>query len=167
VIRWVDFEDKYVLPGFEDRIIGAIDDADREQDDLVVIQMDTPGGLDTAMRDIVQHILDAEIPVVVYVSPKGGWAASAGTFITLSAHIAAMTPGTTIGAAHPVSGGGEQIPEEQMKKVTVAQALKHPSWRMGRKVTIDSATLMNKGLEVIEAAWLFDVTADEILPPMT
>jgi membrane-bound serine protease (ClpP class) len=57
------------------------------------------------------------VPIVVYVSPKGAWAASAGTFITLSAHIAAMTPGTTIGAAHPVSAGGEEIPEDQMKKI--------------------------------------------------
>jgi membrane-bound serine protease (ClpP class) len=62
------------------------------------------------------------VPVVVYVSPKGAWAASAGTFITISAHIAAMSPGTTIGAAHPVSGGGEEIPEEQMKKITAFAA---------------------------------------------
>jgi len=57
------------------------------------------------------------VPIVVYVSPKGAWAATAGTFITVSAHIAAMTPGTTIGAAHPVSAGGEEISEDQMKKI--------------------------------------------------
>jgi membrane-bound serine protease (ClpP class) len=57
------------------------------------------------------------VPIVVYVSPKGAWAASAGTFITLSANIAAMTPGTTIGAAHPVSGGGEEIPADEMQKI--------------------------------------------------
>jgi membrane-bound serine protease (ClpP class) len=62
--------------------------------------------------------MNAQVPVVVYVYPKGAWAASAGTFITLSAHIAAMTPGTTIGAAHPVTAGGQEIPEEQMKKIT-------------------------------------------------
>jgi len=67
---------------------------------------------------IVERILNARVPVVVYVSPKGAWAASAGTFITLSGHVAAMTPGTTIGAAHPVSAGGEEIPEAQMKKIT-------------------------------------------------
>jgi membrane-bound serine protease (ClpP class) len=61
--------------------------------------------------------MNADVPIVVYVSPKGAWAASAGTFITLSAHIAAMTPGTTIGAAHPVSAGGEEIPEDQMQKI--------------------------------------------------
>ncbi|MCK4580292.1 MAG: nodulation protein NfeD, partial [Dehalococcoidia bacterium] len=63
-----------------------------------VIELNTPGGLLTATEDIVERIMNAEVPVVVYVSPKGAWAASAGTFITLSAHIAAMTPGTTIGA---------------------------------------------------------------------
>lgn len=67
---------------------------------------------------IVQRIMNADVPVVVYVAPKGAWAASAGTFITLSAHIAAMMPGTTIGAAHPVAAGGETIPEAQMKKIT-------------------------------------------------
>jgi membrane-bound serine protease (ClpP class) len=67
---------------------------------------------------IVKRIMNADVPVVVYVSPKGAWAASAGTFITLSAHIAVMMPGTTIGAAHPVAGGGGEIPEDQMKKIT-------------------------------------------------
>lgn len=72
-----------------------------------IIQMDTPGGLDTAMRDIVQDILDSEVPVIVYVSPSGGRAASAGAFITLAAHVAAMAPNTTIGAAHPVAMSSE------------------------------------------------------------
>ncbi len=83
-----------------------------------VIELNTPGGLLTATEDIVERIMNAEVPVVVYVSPKGAWAASAGTFITLSAHVAAMTPGTTIGAAHPVAAGEQEIPEDAMKKIT-------------------------------------------------
>lgn len=83
-----------------------------------IIQMDTPGGLDTAMRDIVQHISNARLPVIVYVSPSGARAASAGVFITLSAHIAAMAPNTAIGAAHPVSLGeeGEQQVSDTMSE---------------------------------------------------
>ncbi|MCK5589434.1 MAG: nodulation protein NfeD, partial [Dehalococcoidales bacterium] len=85
---------------------------------VCIIELDTPGGLLDTTDKIVGRIMNADVPVVVYVSPRGAWAASAGTFITISAHIAAMSPGTTIGAAHPVSGGGEEIPEEQMKKIT-------------------------------------------------
>ena len=83
-----------------------------------VIKLNTPGGLLTATEDIVSTIMNADVPVVTYVSPKGAWAASAGTFITLASHVAAMTPGTTIGAAHPVAGGDQEIPEDQMKKIT-------------------------------------------------
>jgi membrane-bound serine protease (ClpP class) len=83
-----------------------------------VIRLNTPGGLLAATEDIVSSIMNANVAVITYVGPKGAWAASAGTFITLASHIAAMTPGTTIGAAHPVSGTGEEIPEEQMEKIT-------------------------------------------------
>jgi membrane-bound serine protease (ClpP class) len=82
----------------------------------LVIQLDTPGGLERSMRAICQRLLNAEIPVVVWVGPTGARAASAGVFITMAAHVAAMAPATNIGAAHPVSVGGG-IDKESMRKV--------------------------------------------------
>ena len=85
--------------------------------EAVVIQLDTPGGLDTSMRSIIKEISASTVPIIVYVSPAGARAASAGTFITLSAHIAAMAPGTNIGAAHPVSVG-QKMDKETTEKAT-------------------------------------------------
>ena len=102
-----------VLASYIDRGIGL---AEERGATACVIELDTPGGLDSAMRDIVQRILEADVPVVVYV-PTGGRAASAGAFITLAAHVAAMAPGTGIGAAHPVALGEEGIDETMEEKV--------------------------------------------------
>ena len=98
-------------------VIQAIGRAERAGREALVIRLDTPGGLDTAMRDIIKRILVAEVPVVVYVSPSGGRAASAGTFITLAAHVAAMSPGTSIGAATPINAGGSDIGKDLGRKV--------------------------------------------------
>jgi membrane-bound serine protease (ClpP class) len=84
---------------------------------LVIIQLDTPGGLVVSMKTMVKAIMNSSVPVVVYVSPKGAGAASAGVLLTVSAHIAAMAPGTNIGAAHPVSGDGQEIAETMEEKV--------------------------------------------------
>jgi membrane-bound serine protease (ClpP class) len=86
----------------------------------IVLRLDTPGGLDDSMRDIVQSIGNSTVPVIVYITPSGGRAASAGTFITMSAHVAAMSPATTIGAATPITMGGagaEELPEDLRGKV--------------------------------------------------
>jgi membrane-bound serine protease (ClpP class) len=109
--------DGTIVPVVADYIDRGITQAEEHGATVCIIELDTPGGLLDSTENIVQRIMNASVPVVVYVSPKGAWAASAGTFITLSAHIAAMTPGTTIGAAHPVAAGGEEIPEDQMKKI--------------------------------------------------
>jgi membrane-bound serine protease (ClpP class) len=109
--------DGTIVPVIADYIDRGITQAEEHGATICIIELDTPGGLLDSTENIVQRIMNARVPIVVYVSPKGAWAASAGTFITLSAHIAAMTPGTTIGAAHPVAAGGEEIPEDQMKKI--------------------------------------------------
>ncbi|MCK5423331.1 MAG: nodulation protein NfeD, partial [Deltaproteobacteria bacterium] len=95
----------------------AIRRAASEGAECLIIQMDTPGGLDLSMRSIIKEMLNADIPVIVYVSPGGARAASAGAIITLAADIAAMAPGTNIGAAHPVSLGGGKMGEEMAAKV--------------------------------------------------
>jgi len=98
-------------------ITQAIARAEREKREALIIRLDTPGGLDTAMRDIIKRILISEVPVVVYVAPSGGRAASAGTFIAMAAHVAAMSPGTSIGAATPIQAGGGDIGKDLARKV--------------------------------------------------
>jgi len=83
----------------------------------LIVKLDTPGGLDTSMRLIVKDITSAPLPVIVFVAPSGGRAASAGVFLTLAAHVAAMTPGTNIGAAHPVAMGGGEMDATMKEKV--------------------------------------------------
>ncbi|MEX0709270.1 MAG: nodulation protein NfeD [Woeseia sp.] len=93
-------------------IINGIDEANERNGKLVIIRMDTPGGLVDPTRDIVSRILSSEVPVATYVSPGGARAASAGTYIVLASHIAAMSPTTHLGAATPVSLGGEDAPSK-------------------------------------------------------
>jgi membrane-bound serine protease (ClpP class) len=104
-----------VNPVMSEYISSGLDEAASEDAEAVVIELDTPGGLDASMRDIVKKIISSETPVIVYVSPSGARAASAGVFITISAHIAAMTSGTNIGAAHPV-GIGEKMDKTVLEK---------------------------------------------------
>ena len=91
--------------------------AERDKAAALVIELDTPGGLDTSMRSIVQGLLNAQLPVIVFVSPSGARAASAGVVIVLAADVAVMAPGTNIGAAHPVQIGGKDIDKTMVQKV--------------------------------------------------
>jgi membrane-bound serine protease (ClpP class) len=98
-----------ITPVIADHLDAALDRAERRGDDAVIVTIDTPGGLDSSMRKIVQRFLAARVPVVVYVSPQGARAASAGAIITFASHVAAMAPGTTIGASTPVDLEGGDV----------------------------------------------------------
>src|SRR5499426_1200774 len=101
--------DGTINPAVDDFIRESIGRAKSNGARALIIQLDTPGGLLSSTRTIVKEILGAPVPVMVYVAPSGAGAGSAGVFITLSAHVAAMAPGTNIGAAHPVAGGGQEV----------------------------------------------------------
>jgi membrane-bound serine protease (ClpP class) len=101
--------DGSINPAVDDFIRESIARSKTNGARALIIQLDTPGGLLTSTRTIVKELLSDVVPVIVYVAPSGAGAGSAGVFITLAAHIAAMAPGTNIGAAHPVAGGGQEV----------------------------------------------------------
>ena len=156
-----------IVPVVADYIDRGISQAEDDSATVCIIELNTPGGLLDSTEQIVQRIMNADVPLVVYVSPKGAWAASAGTFITLSAHIAAMTPGTTIGAAHPVAAGGEEIPEEQMKKIVEFSAkwMKTIAEERGRNMEeAELAVTESKSFSDVDALEynLIDLRADNL-----
>lgn len=128
--------DGIINPVSAEYITKGIKKAVKKNAEALIIELDTPGGLDTSMRTIVKEIVGSEVPVVVFVAPGGARAASAGVFITLAAHIAAMAPGTNIGAAHPVSIGGK-MDKTITEKVTndAAAYIKSLAERRGRNAS--------------------------------
>jgi membrane-bound serine protease (ClpP class) len=112
----VEFEND-VNPVTQDFLIDAIDRAEDEGFAAVVLLVDTPGGLDSSMREIIKRELDATVPVILFVYPPGSRAASAGAFLAMAADVAAMAPQTNIGSSTPVNLGGEDIPEDLRNKV--------------------------------------------------
>ncbi len=106
-----------INPGVQELLEYAVEVSTEEKAECLIVLLDTPGGLMTSMRGIVEAFLSSPVPVVVYVFPPGAQAASAGVLITAAADIAAMAPGTNIGAAHPVMSGGEDVPKTMNEKV--------------------------------------------------
>lgn len=104
--------DGIITPVIADHVRDALDLAEREGHQALLVELDTPGGLDTSMRDIVQSFLNSSVPVIVHVSPQGARAASAGAIITFASHVAAMAPGTSIGAATPIDLEGGDLAQK-------------------------------------------------------
>jgi membrane-bound serine protease (ClpP class) len=109
--------DDVIHPVIAEYVIQGLAQANEEDATAVIIQMSTPGGFDTSMREIIEKILRSKIPVLIYVGPSGARAASAGFFILLSGDLAIMAPGTNTGAAHPVPLGGGKVDEVMQKKI--------------------------------------------------
>src|SRR5665213_2687289 len=112
-----------INPSTAEFIHDGIEKAEQEKAECLIINLNTPGGLLTSTRDIVTNIMQSKVPVIVYISPSGAHAGSAGTFITLAANIAAMAPGTNIGAAHPVTLQGKMDAVMTEKVTNDASAL--------------------------------------------
>ena len=147
-------------------VVQAIERADASGAPVLILRLDTPGGLDTAMRQIVDRMLNCRTPVAVFVGPSGARAASAGFVITVAADVAAMAPGTNIGAAHPVSGLG-QMDEVMSKKVTsdAAAYIRSKAERRGRNVEMaEKAVVESKSFTEKEALELklIDLVARDV-----
>lgn len=151
--------DGVISPATSSYFLRTIAIAEKEEAICLIVKLDTPGGLDASMREITKRILNAEIPVVIYVAPKGARAASAGVFILYASHVAAMAPGTNVGAAHPVNMGGEKLDSVMIEKVTndAVAYLKAIAKEKGRNIiwaeeairesaSIDAETAFKKGV---------------------
>lgn len=151
IVAAVDSVIQVVVAEFIEEVVA---EADRVRAEALIVELSTPGGEMQAMRKVFTTFLEAATPVVVYVSPSGSQAASAGFFILLGADVAAMAPGTNTGAAHPVAGGGEDIPGAMGEKVTqdAAATIRSLAARRGRDEKLaESAVLESKSFTAQEA----------------
>ena len=159
--------DSIIHPVAEQFVTESLAEADRLGADLFVIELSTPGGLLTSTREIIQAMLGAETPVVVYVSPSGAHAASAGFFLLMAADVAAMAPGTNTGAATPVGGQGEDVEGDLGDKVKedAAAQIRSLADRNGRDADLaESAVLESKSFTAEEALenGLIDLIAEDM-----
>ncbi|MCB0324705.1 MAG: ATP-dependent Clp protease proteolytic subunit, partial [Bdellovibrionales bacterium] len=125
-----------ISPATDDYLRTSVDRAVEADARLLLIRLNTPGGLLNSMQTMVETLLEAPLPTVVYVSPAGGGAISAGVFITMAANVAVMAPGTTIGAAHPVGGDGQDVQGDMRAKIEnfTASLIKAIAEQRGRNV---------------------------------
>ena len=145
----------------------GIKQAEKNKSNFIILRLDTPGGLVSSMRDIVKDIMNSSLPVVVYVAPSGAGAASAGVFITISGHIAAMAPGTNIGAAHPVGQDGKEMEGAMSEKVIndmvsygrgiAKNKNRNPHW-VERSITDSASITAEEALRL----GVIDIIADDI-----
>ena len=159
--------DGTVNPVMERYIGRGLDAAESRQAAAVVIRLDTPGGLSSSMDDIVQRILNSEVPVITYVWPQGGQAASAGTFIAYASHLAVMAPGTVIGSATPIDASGGDIEGDLGNKIkeNAAAKIREYAELRGRNAEFGEATVLEgKSATAGEAAELnaVDFVADDL-----
>jgi len=159
--------DGTINPALSDYIIKGIEKAVEDKATLVIIRMDTPGGIVSTTKTIIKEMTNARIPVAVYVAPSGSSASSAGALITVAADVAAMAPGTNIGAAHPVGGRGEDIGGAMAEKVVndlsaymrsiVAKKGRNAEWV--EKAIRESVSITDKEAKEIN---VIDVVADSV-----
>jgi len=159
--------DTTINPAVVDFIHESISSSLQDGAAALIIQLDTPGGLLNSTKTIVKDLLSAPLPIIVYVAPSGAGAGSAGVFITMAGHIAAMAPGTTIGAAHPVSGGGQNIEGDMREKIEnfTASFSETIAQRRGRNVEwAEKAVRQSVSITEVEALQkkVIDVVASDI-----
>lgn len=143
-----------ILPGSQSHLKRAILEAKTSDGKAVVVLLNTPGGILQTTQEMIQDMFQSEVPVIVYVSPEGGTATSAGVFITMAAHVAAMANGTSIGAAHPVSGDGKDIEGDMREKatnMTVAMAKSLSEQRNRNSAWVEKAVKESVSLTATEA----------------
>jgi membrane-bound serine protease (ClpP class) len=155
-----------INPAAREFIIESIDQAEQDGAEMLVIEMDTPGGLMDSMHDIVKRILSSDVPVAVYVAPSGSRAGSAGVFITMAAHIAAMAPGTNIGSAHPVNfGGGADSSQVMMDKIVndAVAGIKSVAEKRGRNAEW-AEKAVRESINITETEALQQKVIDYVVP---
>ncbi|RIL08388.1 MAG: serine protease [Proteobacteria bacterium] len=156
-----------ILPGTQAYLTESIERAEKEGAKALIVKLDTPGGMLETSQEMIQKIFESPVPIIIYVSPNGATATSAGVFITLAGHVAAMAPGTSIGAAHPVMGDGKDIEGDMRTKaenMTIAM-VKSIAERRGRNVTwAEKAVKESASITAKEALQLgvVDIMAEDI-----